>query len=129
MFFFIVIDVDRFPDFSTEFMAVVLGLLLGFSIERKTEQWKREQSRKDLFQQIHSELQQMTTKLNGARFPERLQVPIWDSTVANGQLSLLGMEQLRILTDVYNFVKDVDRDAQKVRDIYIEYEKIKPAGR
>jgi hypothetical protein len=115
-------------DFGTEFIAGVLGIYLGFAIEGKRKQWERKKSGKELLQQIHGELQQMIQKLTGAYYPERLQVPIWDSTVASGQLNLFNMEQLRSLTGVYGFVKEVDWDSQRIRDLHTECDKLKPAG-
>jgi len=119
---------EVFFSFVTEFTAVVLGLWLGFSIDRYRQAQKREHDRKDLLRDLRSELVEIGTKLTGARFPDRLRVVTWDSAIASGQLRLLTSGQMRSFADVYNYIKEVDEDAEKVRGLHTEYEKVKPAG-
>ena len=113
-----------FFSFITEFLAVVLGLYLGFSIDRLREAQKNDQDRRGLLCDLRCELGKTDEKLTGARFPNRLRVVIWDSAIASGQLRLLASGQMRSLTDVYNLVKEVDEYAGKVRDLYREYEQV-----
>jgi hypothetical protein len=110
-----------------EFLIVVLlGFILGYGTNRYTEVYKRKKDKKNLLSNINDELNKIMNVLTGTLPPNRLHAPIWDSAIASGLLRLLSLDQMKSLAEVYNVVKDVDEDAKKVKELYIELQSIKP---
>ena len=73
---------ELYHSFTTEFLAVALGLLLSFGIDRKLEAAKKDKDKTRMLHEFRNELEETKSKLTGGRLPNRLRVPIWDSALA-----------------------------------------------
>ena len=102
-----------FPSFLTEFTAGVLGILIGFGLDRRIDAWKNERDKKDLLSDLRNELEEIKDKLKGVHL---LYPDIWDSAISSGQIRLLNSEQVRKLASVYRYIKETDYEVLRLRD-------------
>ena len=121
LFFFL----GAFVSFLTEFSAGLLGIYLGLQLDRIREQRKKNQNKKDLLHQLHTELEEIKTKL----FPQTKSVlmlypDIWNSAISSGQIRLLNSEQITKFTKVFRFIRGTQYEAERVRDAIEEYNSV-----
>lgn len=113
-----------FLGFLTEFTAGMLGVLWAFSIERHRRLGKENRDRKDLLDDLRAELEEIKQTTSGKKDTrrQRLFPDVWESGVSSGQLRLLSSEQVKKLSKVYRYVKDLDNERRRVRDAEEEWE-------
>ena len=100
-----------FRDFAPEVLAVLLGLLIGFGIDRYIDSYKKERDKKDLLSALSNELK----TIKGTAITDRIYPDIWDSAISSGKLSnLLNPEQEIELTKVYRSIRELDNERERV---------------
>lgn len=126
--FFFFYSATTFLGFLTSFVAGVLGILIGFGLDRKIEQRKNNRIKRDFLPLIHYEL----TEIKGKIYPQTetvnmLYPEIWDSLISSGVIRLLSSEQVTKLSKVYRFIKGTQFEAEWVRRAIEEYNNVPPA--
>jgi hypothetical protein len=117
--FFVIIGflpVLEFVSFLSGLLAGVLGILVGFSLDRASEEDKDNQIKDEFLKLIHEEL----TYIRSIIYPQTgrvnlLYTDIWDSVVSSGILRLLTTDQVRKLSQVYKDIKGASYEAEWIR--------------
>ena len=113
---------DLFFNFASEFLAVIIGILLVFAVDRFWEAEKNKLQRKDLLANLYVELKRISSILTQGNL---LYPMVWDSAVSSGELGLLTSEQVTKLANLYALIKGTEYEAKKVQDMKEDYKKAK----
>jgi hypothetical protein len=125
VYFLIFYGRETFVDFLVSFSAGILGIVAGFTLERRREQTKDDQTKKDFLNLMRNELTEIKGKIPPqTKIPLMLYPEVWDSFVSSGLLRLLSAEQVTKLSSVYRFIKGFQYEAEWVRRVVEEYESI-----
>ena len=120
LYFLTVFGNDTSQRYLTSFSAGVLGVLLGFLLNRKVDKQKDNRVKKDFLKLIYEEL----TKIKGQLHPPKeiyiLYTDIWDSMVSSGLIRLLNSDQVSKLSRLYKAIKGTSYEAEWVRRNYEE---------
>jgi len=116
---------NAFLAFLTSFAAGVLGILLGFALDRAMEKQKDNEVRRAFLALIHDELTEIKGKIPPQTTGVYMLYPeVWDSLVASGIIRLLSSEQVTKLTKVYRNVKGTQYEAEWVRRAVEEFNNV-----
>ena len=120
IYFLLIFGNDTSLRFLTSFSAGILGVLLGFELNRKVDKQKDNRIKKDFLKLIYEEL----TKIKGQLHPPKeiyiLYTDIWDSMVSSGLIRLLDSDQVSKLSRLYKGIKGTSYEAEWVRRNYEE---------
>jgi len=113
------------PGFLSELFAGVLGILIGFGLNRRIDAQKDERDKKDLLRDLRDELEETKRKI----FPQTESVLMlypetWDSATSSGRIRVLNSEQVRKLSKVYRDIKGTQYEAEWVRRAVEEFNNV-----
>ncbi len=113
------------PGFLSELFAGILGILIGFSLNRRIDARKDEQDKKDLLRDLRDELEETKRKI----FPQTESVLMlypetWDSATSSGRIRVLNSEQVRKLSKVYRDIKGTQYEGEWVRRAVEEFNNV-----
>jgi hypothetical protein len=105
-----------FFSFLTSWSAGILGILIGFALDRKIEQIKDNRVKRVFLNLVHDEL----NEIKSAIYPQTKDVclyspDIWDSIISSGVIRLFNSEQVNKLSNVYKYAKGHLFEAEWVR--------------
>lgn len=117
-----------FLSFLTSLSAGILGIMMGFALDRKIEQIKDNRVKRDFLGLIHDEL----IEIKDSIFPQTKDVclfypVIWDSIISSGVIRLFSSEQVTKLSKVYNYAKGHLFEAEWVRRALEEFNSVPEA--
>jgi len=123
--FLVLYSATTFLNFLTSFVAGILGILIGFGLDRKIEQIKNNRIKRDYLTLIHYELEEIKGKIYPqVKSVNMLYPEIWDSLISSGIIRLLSSEQVTKLSKVYRFIKGTQFEAEWVRRAIEEYNNV-----
>jgi hypothetical protein len=113
------------PSFLSELFAGVLGILIGFGLDRRIDARKDERDKKELLRDLRDELEETKRKI----FPQTESVLMlypeaWDSATSSGRIRVLNSEQVRKLSTVYRDIKGTQYEAEWVRRAVEEFNNV-----
>lgn len=118
VYFFAVYGKETFLSFIISWSAGILGIMAGFTLDRKREEIKDDRVKKDFLVLMRDELTEIKSKIPPQKkIPVMLYPEVWDSFVASGLMRLLSAEQVTKLSSVYRFVKDFQYETEWLRQI------------
>jgi len=122
---FLLYPITVFFSFLTSWSAGLLGILMGFALDRKIEHVKDDRVRKDFLALMRNELTEIRGKIPPqTKTPLMLYPEVWDSFVSSGLMRLLTAEQVAKLSNVYRLVKGTQYEAEWVRQIVEELSRV-----
>jgi len=105
IYFFAFYGKETFVDFLVSWSAGILGIMPGFTLDRKREQTKDDRVKKDFLALMRNELKEIRGKIPPqTTIPSMLYPEVWDSFVSSGLMRLLSAEQVTKLSSAYRFV-------------------------
>lgn len=121
--FFYLYNEGIFSQFLTGITSGILGILLGFSLDRIIERVKDNKIKRDFLNLIYKEL----NEIKGLISPQVTEVnllytDIWDSVVSSGVIRLLDFEQVTKLSNLYKSIKGTSYEAEWVRRDFEEFQ-------
>ena len=127
MFFFFY-SATTFLSFLTSLSAGILGILIGFALDRKIERIKHNRVKRDFLTLIHDELTEIKGKISPQTKSVLMVYPdVWDSLISSGVIRLLSSEQVTRLSKVYKSIKGTQYEAEWVRRAIEEYNNVPPS--
>jgi hypothetical protein len=102
--------------FTSGLLAGIFGILIGFSLDRFSDEQKDIQTKDAFLNLIREEL----TDIKNSIYPEEnrtliLYTDIWDSVISSGVIRLLITEQVLKLSRVYKSIKGASFEAEWIR--------------
>jgi hypothetical protein len=111
--------------FAIGLLAGIFGILIGFSLDRFSDEQKDIQTKNDFLNLIQEELRDIKSKIYPqTRSVYLLYTDIWDSMISSGVIKLLTSQQVTELSSVYKFIKGTSYEAEWVRQDFEELESI-----
>jgi len=119
-----------FFSFLTSWSAGILGILIGFALDRKIEQIKDNRVKKDFLKLIYGELTEIRGKIPPQSQSVLMLYPeVWDSLISSGVIRLLSSEQVTKLSKIYRNIKGTQYEAEWVRRAVEEFNNVPESQR
>ena len=111
-------------DFLSGLLAGIFGILIGFSLNRISEEEKDKQTKDDFLKLIREELITIKSRISSTQKNEILLLysDVWNSMVSSGVMRLLNAKQVLQLSRVYTEIKETSFEAERVRLSRDEFE-------
>lgn len=125
IYFFAFYGKEIFVNFLVSWSAGILGIMAGFTLDRRREQTKDDRIKKDFLALMRNELTEIRGKIPPqTKTPLMLYPEVWDSFVSSGLMRLLSAEQVTKLSSVYRLIKGTQYEAEWVRRVVEEHSSV-----
>jgi hypothetical protein len=101
----------------SELVGSLVGIVIGFGLERSYAGYKSRKHRKELKENLQTELKNCHLLLTGKG--NLLPTIMWNSTITSGDIGLLSFTDRTKLSSLYFEIDNFNYEAKRVRDVAV----------